>query len=178
MAEQAKDPKAKAGRGSIVWRVNAKGERVGYCQVMLGYDDLGNRIRRSVKGTTEREIDREVRKLLNRHESQTLVTRQAEKETVGAYLDRWLKTRKGPITPQAWRRHENNVGLHLRPAIGKLKLDSLRPDHLRALYSQKLEAGLAPRTVKYLHTTIQPGAHTGNARWCAGAKCSDRCSYS
>ncbi|MBI3974021.1 MAG: site-specific integrase [Chloroflexi bacterium] len=145
---------ARAGRGSITWRTNGKGERVGYCQVMLGYGELGTRIRRSVNGKTEREIDKKVRKLLAEYEAGTLPSRDAERETVGAYLDRWLVAKRGTIEPQSWRRHENNVNLHIKPAVGTIKLSALQPDHLRALYAGKVAEGYSPRTVKYIHTSI------------------------
>src|SRR5205823_6772836 len=52
-------------------------------------------------------------------------------------------------------RYEVNVKKHLIPGIGRYKLSELRPEHLVALYAAKRKQGLAPRTVKYLHTTIR-----------------------
>src|SRR5215211_5418267 len=34
------------------------------------------------------------------------------------------------------------------------QLDALTPNHVRRLYRQKLDGGLAPRTVNYIHVTL------------------------
>jgi integrase len=44
--------------------------------------------------------------------------------------------------------------VHLTPAIGKVKLKALTPDHVRGLYREKLDGGLAPRTVLHIHRTL------------------------
>jgi integrase len=46
------------------------------------------------------------------------------------------------------------VRLHIRPVLGQLKLKNLTPTHVRGLYREKLDAGLAPRTVQYVHVTL------------------------
>ena len=44
--------------------------------------------------------------------------------------------------------------MHIKPALGRLKLKSLTTTHVRGLYREKLDAGLAPLTVQYIHTTL------------------------
>ena len=46
------------------------------------------------------------------------------------------------------------VNRHIAPALGRLKLKALTPAHVRGLYREKLDAGLAPRTVQYIHLTL------------------------
>lgn len=43
---------------------------------------------------------------------------------------------------------------HIVPEIGQMKLVQLRPDHLQALYSKKLDEGLSTRTVYYIHALL------------------------
>jgi integrase len=38
--------------------------------------------------------------------------------------------------------------------LGKVKLKNLTSAHVRGLYRQKLDAGLSPRTVQYVHVTL------------------------
>ena len=38
--------------------------------------------------------------------------------------------------------------------VRKVKLKNITPTHARALYREKLDSGLAPRTVNYIHTTL------------------------
>lgn len=49
---------------------------------------------------------------------------------------------------------ESHPNPHLRSALGRTKLKNLTTTHARALYREKLDAGLAPRTVNYIHTTL------------------------
>ena len=46
------------------------------------------------------------------------------------------------------------VRLHIRPVLGKVKLKNLTSAHVRGLYREKLDAGLSPRTVHYVHVTL------------------------
>jgi site-specific recombinase XerC len=61
---------------------------------------------------------------------------------------------KGTVRQRTWERYEQIARVHIKPALGRLKLKSLTPAHIRSLYREKLDAGLAPRTVQYVHTTL------------------------
>ena len=79
----------------------------------------------------------------------------AGKQTVGEYLARWLSNSvRGTVRQRTYERYESLVRVHLVPSIGRLKLKALTPDHVRELYREKLDGGLAPRTVLHLHRTI------------------------
>jgi integrase len=77
------------------------------------------------------------------------------KTALGDYLDRWLTDSvRDTVRQNTWERYEQIVRLHIKPALGRVKLKSLTPTHVRALYRDKLDAGLATRTVQYIHTTL------------------------
>jgi integrase len=46
------------------------------------------------------------------------------------------------------------LSLHVCPALGRTKLKYLAPAQVQALYRRKLDEGLAPKSVKYIHTTL------------------------
>jgi integrase len=72
--------------------------------------------------------------------------------TVGEYLDCWLNDSvRDTVRRRTWERYEQFVRVHLTPALGKLKLAKLTPAHVRGLYRDKLNSGLAPRTVLHIH---------------------------
>jgi integrase len=74
---------------------------------------------------------------------------------LGEYLDRWLTDSVADtVRPTTFERYEQIVRVHIRPALGSLKLMSVTPTHVRGLYREKLEAGLSPRTVQYVHATL------------------------
>src|SRR5207302_1927970 len=46
------------------------------------------------------------------------------------------------------------VRLHIAPQIGKHSLARIGPQHLQALYADRLAAGLSPQTVRKIHAVI------------------------
>jgi integrase len=75
--------------------------------------------------------------------------------TVGEYLGRWLTDSvNDSVRRKTYERYESIVRIHLRPFIGRIKLKSLTPAHVRSLYREKLDSGLAPRTVLHIHRTL------------------------
>jgi integrase len=82
--------------------------------------------------------------------------------TVGEYLNRWLSdTIKGTVRVSTFERHEQIVRVHLLPAFGRVKLKALTPAHVRSLHREKLDAGLAPATVRKVHSTAAQGSLAG-----------------
>ena len=74
---------------------------------------------------------------------------------MGEYLDSWLTDSvKDTVRQRTYERYESIVRVHIKPALGRVKLDALTPNHVRRLYRQKLDSGLAPRTVNYIHVTL------------------------
>ena len=80
----------------------------------------------------------------------------AEKQTVAEYLNRWLTDSvRDTVRRSTFVRYESIVRHHINPTLGRLKLGRITPQHVRALYRQKLDDGLAPRSVQYVHTTLK-----------------------
>ncbi len=75
--------------------------------------------------------------------------------TVGEYLDRWLSDSvRGTVRASTFERHEGIVRTHIKPSLGRIKLKSLTPTHVRGLHCEKLDAQLAPATVRKIHSTL------------------------
>ena len=75
--------------------------------------------------------------------------------TIGDYLDRWLAdSLKGTVRASTCERHEINVRVHINPTLGNVRLKGLTPAHVRGLHREKLESGLAPATVRKIHSTL------------------------
>jgi integrase len=74
---------------------------------------------------------------------------------LGECLDSWLSDSvKDTVRQRTWERYESICRVHIKPTLGRAKLRTLTSNHLRALYRDKLDAGLAPRTVNYIHVTL------------------------
>jgi len=44
---------------------------------------------------------------------------------------------------------------HIIPTLGNIRLTNLRPEHLQRLYTEKIDAGLAPGTVLIVHNVLR-----------------------
>jgi len=78
-----------------------------------------------------------------------------EKVTVGEFLDRWLQdVVQHRVRPRTLESYEMEVRVHLRPALGEIKLAALRPEQVQRLCAEKLSAGLSARSVQYMHGVL------------------------
>jgi integrase len=88
--------------------------------------------------------------------------------TVGEYLERWLEDSvRGSVKVTTYQSYGSLVRLRVCPTLGHMKLAALTPAHVQALYRQKLDQGVASKTVKYIHTTL----HRALKQASGGASC-------
>ena len=68
-----------------------------------------------------------------------------ENMTVSEYLDSWLKgSVRGSVRQSTFDRYEIAVRVHIKPALGRLRLKKLTPAHLAGFYQDRLLPG-SPR---------------------------------
>src|ERR671919_1014822 len=109
--------------------------------------------RKTLYGKTRREVDEKLTKAKADRDAGLLF--DADNMKLGEYLGRWLTDSvRDTVRPTTFERYEQIVRLHIRPVLGKVKLKNLTSAHVRGLYREKLDAGLAPRTVQYVHVTL------------------------
>lgn len=140
-----------AGEGSIYYREDQK---VWTAQVTLGRRRDGKPDRRTVCGKTRGEVQKKLDELRRRKALGLLGDAQAERETLGSSLGRWLEARRNKVRLRTYLRDAQLMQKHVVPALGHVRLGSLKPDDLDHLYAAKLEPGLAPRTVHHIHTVL------------------------
>ena len=51
-------------------------------------------------------------------------------------------------------RHEELIELHIKPALGRIRLKDLKSAHMRFFYRERLDSGLAPATVHKIHAVL------------------------
>jgi integrase len=77
------------------------------------------------------------------------------KATLADYLNTWLQDYCKPsLSPRTLQLYSYICRVHIVPAIGKIILTELKPQHLQKLYSEKLSSGLSARTVQICHVAI------------------------
>jgi integrase len=135
------------GEGTIYRRKNG-----GWATQYTIYTAKGRK-RKTIYGKTRQEVAAKLAKALSDREGG--FTFDAEEITLGNYMARWLDDAvQGTVRRSTFVRYEQITRVHITPVIGRLKLKSLSPTHVRGLYREKLDSGLAPRTVQYIHTTL------------------------
>ena len=74
--------------------------------------------------------------------------------TVASPISRLPLNMSDTVKATTFERYEQITRLHLKPALGRVKLKALTPAHIRGPYREKLEAGSSARTLRYVHTTL------------------------
>jgi len=128
-------------------------------RLMVGYLPDGKPDVREVYGKTQQECRRKLAELRRRAEQGMLPSSAADRQTVAALVGRWLEASKGSLGGRTWQRYATVARLHILPDLGRIRLGALRADDLQRLYARKLEAGLSPLTVRYLHAVIHRALH-------------------
>jgi len=94
--------------------------------------------RRSAYGKTKEEAAAKRDRALAEGRTEAGPTFGPDGMIVGAYLDSWLNDSvRGHVRPSTFFRNEAIVRLHIRPALGRIKLSALNPAHVQALYRTK-----------------------------------------
>ncbi len=75
--------------------------------------------------------------------------------TVVHLLDEWLDGLHGTVSRRTYLNRESLVRIHLRPTLGGVRIDQVCGDDVRGLLRRKLDAGLAPGTVKRLYGVLK-----------------------
>jgi integrase len=137
------------GSGSVYPRKNKQGKIIGYRGSYFAPDGKRRYVSAKRKGDAEKAL-RQAMTDADRgfvFDGGTL--------TLENYLTRWLTDSvKDTVRRSTFVQYKSVVNRHLIPALGRLKLKALTPAHARSLYREKLDSGLSPRTVQYIHVTL------------------------
>lgn len=145
------------GEGKIRQRSDGRYE----ARVMLGYDQYGKEIRKSVYGKTKEEVRKKRRELLVQHEAGQLVN--APNIKFGDWVTDWLaKHAKISTELTTWENYVSVAENHIIPALGRIMLSKLTTKHLQDLYAVKMtdgrkrgKGGLSPTTIRRMHHVCQ-----------------------
>lgn len=106
----------------------------------------------TVKGT-KKDAEKRLSELLNQVDTGTFM--KPGKLTLAEFLETWLAdVAKHNLSPRSFERYAGIVRQHIIPDIGRIPLTQLRLDHLQKHYSDLLENGLSPQSVRYDHAII------------------------
>jgi integrase len=131
-----------SGEGSIYRRKDGQ---------WVGQYEVGGK-RRYVYGKTRKEVASKLTKAVTDGNEGLIF--DSEHLTVAQYLDRWLDSIRDTVREHTWVRHEINVRVHVKPALGRVRLGKLDPLRVQSFYRSKLDEGLSAASVLKMHSTL------------------------
>lgn len=70
------------------------------------------------------------------------------------FLDGWFVMIETSLRPRTVEQYKSIGRLHINPALGRIRLIDLNPEHIQRLYQSKIKAGVGHRTVEMIHVTL------------------------
>lgn len=145
----------------MVGHIRRRGKRSWEIKFDLGQDPLTGRRRiryASFKGG-KRDAEGELARLISENAGCGGI--EPSKATISEFLDRWDRDwATGNVEGKTIERYRELMVLCVKPHIGTLRIQKLRPVHLNELYAKLLREGgkggraLAPRTVGHAHRLL------------------------
>ncbi len=133
-------------------------------RIVIGHKENGDSIFRYIYADTQKELTAKLRQNIDAFQGVELT--EQSKMTLAEWLDRWLETHMtGAVRPGTLEGYRKDMDNHVKPYLGEKLLIKLTSDDLRELYQLLLEQGrklprqncgpgLAPATVRGIHTTL------------------------
>lgn len=124
----------------------------------------------TVKGT-KKDAEKKKTELLTQLDNGIFI--KPGKTSLAEFLERWLKDYAwANLSPRTAEGYEHITRRYLIPSLGKIALSQLKPEHIQAYYSDKLnngrcdgKGGLSPSTVRHhhmcLHSALQSALKWG-----------------
>lgn len=113
--------------------------------------DLGahgaKRIRRFIYGRTRKEVTDKLKAEHQRQEDGAFVT--GRMPTVAQFLDAWLASAQQTVRSKTYVSYEGMVRLHIKPWIGKARLDKLTAVDVQGLVTGRAAEGQSTRVLQY-----------------------------
>lgn len=137
-----------AGEGSIRKRVGRNGA--------IQYEarlTLTDGSRHSFYGATYEEARRKLAAAIRERDEGVLQLGDA-RQTVARYLASWLQIDRATVSEGSYEQHESRVRVHMLPALGRVRLLELTPQHIQHMMAGMLSKGLSPNTVRGVRGTL------------------------
>ena len=142
--------KRASGEGTIRQRKDGRWEARYSC----GYDPkTGKPIRKSVYGLTQKEVREKLTSAIKSIDDNTYIAPSAI--TVESWLDTWLKEYvKSSVKLLTFTSYDTISRVHIKPTLGRIKLQALKAPQIQALYNSLLAEGKSPKTIKNIHGVL------------------------
>ena len=139
------------GNGTIRQRSDGRWE----ARYTVGRDPgTGKQVQRSIYGSTQKEVALKLRQITTEIDEGTYT--EPCRLTVGEWLNIWTENYIGNVKDRTQELYRNNVKVHIRPALGCIRLSKLTTDDIQSFYNgmMKSDHPLTPKTIKNIHGVL------------------------
>lgn len=142
------------GSGSIRKKsVIRNGKNYEYWEGRIDIPSEGKRVQRSITGQTQKKVRLKMNELLASLDKGTY--RAPNKITVSAWFREWLDTFvSGKVKPYTLTGYDVIIRNHVDPALGGMRLQSVKGAHIQRMYNRMLDNGMSPKTIKNVGAVI------------------------
>jgi integrase len=114
---------------------------------------IENRKRKYFYGDTRKEVQEKLKVALHEQQQGALAT--GPQQSLKGFLEQWLESVYKPtVKPNSYKQYRAAIRTHLIPSLGHIPIQKLTAAKVQAFYTQKLDEGLAPRTVIAIHSVL------------------------
>ncbi|MBA2469217.1 MAG: Arm DNA-binding domain-containing protein, partial [Chloroflexia bacterium] len=137
---------------AIVQRIDKDGKR--RWQVRIAVRDAnGKRQNRTIDTfATKKEAQRAEREALSARDRGAVIG--PDRLTVAELVDGWLALKAPAVSKNSARDYEGVARLHIKPAVGSIRVQRLSGETLQAAYTGWREAGLSPAMIRKCHVVV------------------------
>jgi integrase len=137
------------GAGTVYARKNKEGKITSYRGSYFTPDGK----RRYISARRKTECERKLRDAMT--DADRGLVFDATDQTVAEYMTHWLEDfAKGHLASRTYHNYKLQIREHIVPVFGKMKLSKLDTPNIQALYTAKLQDGLKPSSVRYIHSVL------------------------
>jgi integrase len=164
MAEEKKKRRRGHNEGTIIQRQDGR-----WCAAMSGGYKDGKLQRKFYYGATRKEVSDKLDE--GRENLKKGIAPVIGRQTLAEYLETWLAECVKPrVRTSTWISYDQQVRVHISPALGHVDLTKLTPQHIQRYMNEKAEPkgkdepGLSAKTIRY-HRSILAMALKQAHRW-------------
>lgn len=153
--------RAAQGAGTIRKKTvtrNGKAYTFWEARITVGHDPgTGKQIQRSFSGKTQKEVREKLQAAAVALNDETY--QQPTKLTLGGWLDIWSEEYLGDVKPFTVASYKTQIRVHIKPALGAVKLQSLSSHQIQRFYNSLAKTdgtkkALSAKSIKNVHGVL------------------------
>ena len=144
------------GEGTVFKRSNGSWQG----EMSIGRNSNGTLKKKYFYGKTQREVIHAMEDFKQQYNAGSYI--EPNKLTLGQWIDTWLwDYKKATLRPNTFSSYEQNIRVHIKPCLGHILLQELKPEMLQNFYNEKFKegrsdgmGGLSSATIDKIHSII------------------------